>query len=469
MLYDLFICHASEDKESFVRPLALALKKENIEVWYDEFSLKLGDSIRRSINLGLSQSRFGLVVISPSFLAKEWTQFELDGLTEREISGREKIILPVWHDIDHEQILSYSPPLAGKKAALSKNGIPHIINEIMQVIHPQGSPLIAARDILLEWDVKPPVVTDKYWIDVIEASSRASSFSPRIPENSIWGRWSFPLPEKTEDAQDWGQRLAWTAMQLAWTDMAQSIPISPLTPPDDVLDFIYESPGLYEVGMEFPTLLAEYAPQLTIPGFEGDFEKEFEAEYLQTVERGKKKRAEKSREGSALTTDKQSPECEERWALRHQHFGYYQSQYVADAYFGGGMFGPRVSPYLDSEHLIWLFSSASDWLPSHIKPLLLDGMAKLHKWQWGEYKYDHKGSWENYGEFSDALYEFINNGTAFNWTSNLKNDVRSCIQSAIDELKLPETAEVLLDRFIQFDIPSKQKLVEQSRKNRKKK
>lgn len=64
MLYDVFICHASEDKEDFVRPLAEALRQENVEVWYDEFTLRLGDSIRRSIDKGLKQSRFGLVVLS---------------------------------------------------------------------------------------------------------------------------------------------------------------------------------------------------------------------------------------------------------------------------------------------------------------------------------------------------------------------------------------------------------------------
>jgi len=70
MLYDLFICHASEDKESFVRPLADALRSKNVEVWYDEFSLKLGDSIRRSLDKGLSLSRFGVVVLSKVFLRK---------------------------------------------------------------------------------------------------------------------------------------------------------------------------------------------------------------------------------------------------------------------------------------------------------------------------------------------------------------------------------------------------------------
>jgi hypothetical protein len=66
--WDVFISHASEDKDTFIRPLAIALKSLGISVWYDEFSLELGDSISRSIDKGLSESAYGLVVISPPFV-----------------------------------------------------------------------------------------------------------------------------------------------------------------------------------------------------------------------------------------------------------------------------------------------------------------------------------------------------------------------------------------------------------------
>ena len=87
MLYDVFVSHASEDKDDFVRPLAQRLRAEHLEVWYDEFTLNVGDSLRRSIDRGLSQSRFGLVVLSPSFFGKQWSQWELDGLVARQNSG----------------------------------------------------------------------------------------------------------------------------------------------------------------------------------------------------------------------------------------------------------------------------------------------------------------------------------------------------------------------------------------------
>ena len=83
--WDVFICHASEDKDDLVRPLAKALQAQDLKVWYDEFSLTLGDSLRRTIDLGLATSKYGIIVLSPDFFAKEWPQWELDGLCAREL------------------------------------------------------------------------------------------------------------------------------------------------------------------------------------------------------------------------------------------------------------------------------------------------------------------------------------------------------------------------------------------------
>src|SRR5262245_16145823 len=92
--WDVFISHASEDKDSFVRPLAVALQSLGVSVWYDEFSLRVGDSLSRSIDYGLANSSHGLVVISPALIRKPWPEYELRGLVAREI-GEDRIILPV--------------------------------------------------------------------------------------------------------------------------------------------------------------------------------------------------------------------------------------------------------------------------------------------------------------------------------------------------------------------------------------
>lgn len=77
--WDVFISHASEDQETFVRPLAEALTQLGVRVWYSEFSLKLGDSLSRSIDKGLAGSTFGLVVISEFFINKKWPETRTKG------------------------------------------------------------------------------------------------------------------------------------------------------------------------------------------------------------------------------------------------------------------------------------------------------------------------------------------------------------------------------------------------------
>jgi hypothetical protein len=136
-IWDVFISHASEDKASFVVPLFNELQTYGLEVWFDQFTLKLGDSLRESIDRGLAHSRFGIVVLSHSFFAKRWPQNELNGLVAREMEG-EKVILPVWHEITKAEILKYSPPLADKVAANSADGIESVAKRLVEVISPEA-------------------------------------------------------------------------------------------------------------------------------------------------------------------------------------------------------------------------------------------------------------------------------------------------------------------------------------------
>ena len=115
--YDFFISHASEDKDGFVRGLAEALEARGAKVWYDEYTLKVGDSLRREIDRGLANSRFGVVVLSKHFFNKEWPQKELDGLVSLEVEGATRI-LPVWHEISKDEVVRHSPML-GDKVALN--------------------------------------------------------------------------------------------------------------------------------------------------------------------------------------------------------------------------------------------------------------------------------------------------------------------------------------------------------------
>tara|TARA_R110000868_G_scaffold383458_1_gene650411 strand:- start:1712 stop:2578 length:867 start_codon:yes stop_codon:yes gene_type:complete len=129
--YDVFISHSSEDKEDFVRPLTLEMQSLGIKVWYDEFELKLGDSLRRTIDKGLINSKYGIVVLSTSFFKRNWTQYELDGFVNREMNGM-KVILPIWHKVSKDEVQKFSPSLADKVAL---NSSVYSIKEIAEEIN----------------------------------------------------------------------------------------------------------------------------------------------------------------------------------------------------------------------------------------------------------------------------------------------------------------------------------------------
>lgn len=129
-VHDVFISHASEDKDEIVRPLANALINEGLNVWYDEFTLRIGDSLRQKIDQGLANSRVGLVVLSSEFISKGWTNYELDGIVTRTVSG-EQILLPIWHNITKQQVVDFSPSLADKVA---RSTTTHTVEEIAKEI-----------------------------------------------------------------------------------------------------------------------------------------------------------------------------------------------------------------------------------------------------------------------------------------------------------------------------------------------
>jgi len=142
--WDVFISHASEDKDSFVRPLAEALTKRGVRVWFDEYSLTLGDSLTRSIDRGLARCRFGVVVLSPAFFSKEWTQKELGGLVSRESEG-EKIILPIWHNLTAGEVRKYSPLLSDRLAVSSAEGMARVVDKIMEALGHQTKDIAAEK------------------------------------------------------------------------------------------------------------------------------------------------------------------------------------------------------------------------------------------------------------------------------------------------------------------------------------
>jgi hypothetical protein len=146
-VHDLFISHASEDKETVARPLTLELQRRGYTVWLDQFELRLGDSLSRTIDRGLAESRYGAVILSKYFFAKRWPERELTGLVSREMSSGAKVILPIWHEVSHADVLKYSPSLADRLSVSTSLGLSNVADEIAAVLGaPLGPHVNSSRD-----------------------------------------------------------------------------------------------------------------------------------------------------------------------------------------------------------------------------------------------------------------------------------------------------------------------------------
>jgi hypothetical protein len=159
--YDAFISYAFEDKDAFALPLAAKLKEIKLNIWFDDFCLKVGDSLRKKIDFGLSNSNYGIVILSRYFFEKQWPQKELNALYHLEIEGK-SVILPVWKDISKKEIIEYSPLLADKYAAQAYDGVNKVASKLVEVIDPTNQ----YPDTLIQEELAKLEPTDYPDIDI---------------------------------------------------------------------------------------------------------------------------------------------------------------------------------------------------------------------------------------------------------------------------------------------------------------
>lgn len=229
-MWDLFISHASEDKEGLVRPLAELLEKSGVKVWYDDFSLSLGDSLTESINKGLQESNFGLLVISKAFFDKNWPDYELKSLLTKELQGS-KVILPIWHNVTPDYVASQNLYLADKKAISSDVGIEKLAFEIIKVVRPDiiNSHLLkrACRD--MPGKKVEAKIADLHVIEGVRHKTlprhlmiATDIFSTLFPFNS----YHEMIKDFARDADYDTEFVLWTAISCAYLDVMREFGLS---------------------------------------------------------------------------------------------------------------------------------------------------------------------------------------------------------------------------------------------------
>lgn len=436
MQYDVFICHASKDKDDFVRPLAERLRQQYLDVWYDEFSLKIGDSLTQKIDEGLSVSRFGIVVLSPNFFKKPWAKRELNGLNLREMVEKRDLILPIWHRVDVQDVMQFSPSLADKKAGTSSVGINSLIRELTERIKPDDSPLIVARDYLANLNVNTPPISDEWWLDVVEYKEYL-----KYPDTNAGTRWLFPLPFRNEDRGfKRGQNIASTALQMDWSFEGEELNISPTTHPEIVHEFIHRWPGLYDCAKANPNVLAMYVPQLTIPGFDSGFEDEFD----ELLKPGNNADLIFSY-GRHDTIDGNKPLCGDIIAYRHPEFGNYTAEELGHWYFYAHDTRYIRSYWEIFEGLVWLLSSDSDWLPEKLRNVLVIGICHRNRWA------DYNNNFHN--PFISSLWD--KNRKQFSLTKRIQNGLNQLVTDALEKLEITQNSEDITGKLLEIGLVEK--------------
>jgi hypothetical protein len=137
--YQVFISYATEDEE-FANELSKSLKWLGLSVWFAPITLEVGDKLLDSINAGLAASQYGLLLLSPPYIEKKWTSYELDVLHRQHIE-HDKKLFPLWHGITKAQLDRWNPSLSGIIALQTKDGANSIAEKIASVVY-RGCPVV---------------------------------------------------------------------------------------------------------------------------------------------------------------------------------------------------------------------------------------------------------------------------------------------------------------------------------------
>lgn len=130
-----FISHDTRDKDTVARPIAIGLTKLMCPVWFDEFSLNIGDRLRESIEKGIRESKKCILILSSNFLENPgWTKTEFNSIFTRELVEGTDFLLPVWYGVSKRQIFDYSPTLVNRLGANWETGETEVVRRLYKAI-----------------------------------------------------------------------------------------------------------------------------------------------------------------------------------------------------------------------------------------------------------------------------------------------------------------------------------------------
>ena len=355
----LFISHASEDKVNFVKPFVEELRLKGLTVWYDEYEIITGMSIRESIDNGLIRCDIGVVVFSKNYFNKSWTKIELNALVHKMIQ-KDSLLIPIWYEVDYNAILNFSPSLVDIKA-IATNSATTAANEIYKLLYPQGSTLEKAKNILLSYGFNPPEFYSDWWLKAIGFTYKGNNNYHTFPING-------------ENLDSFEKMLAFSGLRLEWTDIISHANLNQFSEPEFVVEILNSCKGLQSIILDNLDCLATYFPQLLLSkNTYSDMLLKKDKEYSDIISRSEYTRK------TNCTTTTLKPKCNIIYSFLHEDYGEFTPRYILKHFVEGEFCGIKPS-YLNYWCVLikLLDSSAEKIYPKKIVEILLEGFRNSH-------------------------------------------------------------------------------------------
>lgn len=143
---DYFISYAREDEDTLAKPLAAALQARGLTYWLDLKDFHPGGALEDEVHNGLLTARHGVVIISRSYLEKDWPKRELDILLALEVIDERRRIVTVRHGLLQSELVKFAPVIAQRTRISSEGGAFAVCERVIEQsrnyeLQPQAEPL----------------------------------------------------------------------------------------------------------------------------------------------------------------------------------------------------------------------------------------------------------------------------------------------------------------------------------------
>lgn len=189
----VYLAHASEDK-LIVKPLAEGLMQRGINVWYDNWEIGYGDSLRRKMEEGLGNCTHFVVLLTETSIKKPWVNEEIDAGLMGAVEGTAKFI-----GLRHRLPLALvSPFLKSRLTPEFQEGDAGLAELAAEIFGISKKPPIGEKPRYVQshkagstWSSSARVVAEYF----VRTSEHAHSMDPQASYEVIQQATGLPMPD----------------------------------------------------------------------------------------------------------------------------------------------------------------------------------------------------------------------------------------------------------------------------------